>query len=140
MIKSVQNVTSKSLKIVAETALSPKTQFELRLIAGGIYQLEPSWVYPTLNEYIKNGELLVLDSDSDSTVEVANTEDSPAEATEDLEEPTEETSDTADSVPGDDEEAEEPVDLTSTTFVCDICGEEFGSARGLQSHKSRAHK
>ena len=139
MIKSVQNVTSKSLKIIAETALSPKTRFELRLIAGGIYQLEPSWVYPTLNEYINNGELIVLDSDPDSTVELAPTEDSPVDTAEELSEPVKETSDTADSVPSD-EEAEEPVVLTATTFVCDICGEEFGSARGLQSHKSRAHK
>jgi len=138
MIKSVQNVTSKSLKIVAETALSPKTRFELRLIAGGIYQLEPSWVYPTLNEYINNGDLVVLDSDPDNAVELATTEDSPV-VTEELSEPMEETSDTADSVPSD-EDTEEPVVLTATSFICDICGEEFGSARGLQSHKSRAHK
>lgn len=139
MIKSVQNVTSRSLKIVAETALSPKTRFELRLIAGGIYQLEPSWVYPTLNEYINNGELIVLDSDPDSSVELAPTEDSPVEIAKELSEPVEETSDTADSVPSA-EATEEPVVLTATTFICDICGEEFGSARGLQSHKSRAHK
>ena len=138
MIKSVQNVTSRSLKIVAETALSPKTRFELRLIAGGIYQLEPSWVYPTLNEYINNGELVVLDSDPDSTVELTTTEDSPVVVTEELSEPVEETSDTADSVPN--EATEEPVVLTATSFICDICGEEFGSARGLQSHRSRAHK
>lgn len=25
-------------------------------------------------------------------------------------------------------------------FICDICGEEFGSARGLSAHKSRAHQ
>lgn len=28
---------------------------------------------------------------------------------------------------------------TGETHICDICGAEFGSARGLASHKNRAH-
>lgn len=28
---------------------------------------------------------------------------------------------------------------TGDTFICDICGAEFGSARGLASHKNRTH-
>lgn len=27
----------------------------------------------------------------------------------------------------------------SDSFICDICGAEFGSARGLNSHKNRSH-
>lgn len=36
-------------------------------------------------------------------------------------------------------EEEEKKPEVSDKFICDICGEEFGSARGLNSHKNRAH-
>lgn len=37
------------------------------------------------------------------------------------------------------EETQEPETLESK-FICDICGEEFASARGLTAHKNRSHK
>lgn len=39
-----------------------------------------------------------------------------------------------------DEEEEKPVPKeVDDKFICDICGAEFASARGLNSHKNRAH-
>lgn len=37
------------------------------------------------------------------------------------------------------ESHEESVTIIEDKFICDICGAEFASARGLNSHKNRAH-
>lgn len=37
------------------------------------------------------------------------------------------------------EEEEEELGSTSDQYVCEECGAEFASARGLASHKSKAH-
>lgn len=39
----------------------------------------------------------------------------------------------------DKESEEEPVSSLPNKFICDICGAEFASDRGLNSHKSRSH-
>jgi len=36
-------------------------------------------------------------------------------------------------------DVEDTAPLAGETFICDICGAEFGSARGLASHKNRSH-
>lgn len=35
--------------------------------------------------------------------------------------------------------AEEPSEV-ATSFVCDVCGNEYDTERGLKTHKSRSHK
>lgn len=59
-------------------------------------------------------------------------------------EDSEESSDVEDNVVEEDNDKEEIKDSIpeslSSKFLCDICGAEFASDRGLSSHKSRAHK
>ena len=37
------------------------------------------------------------------------------------------------------ESEEESVEVIEDKFICDICGAEFGSERGLNTHKHRVH-
>ena len=39
----------------------------------------------------------------------------------------------------DEEEEEKEPEISTEKFICDICGGEFASARGLSSHKNKAH-
>lgn len=122
--------------------LNPKDRFDICIVPGGIYTLEKNINYPDLEDNIKAGNLKVVEggieiaeiSTADSVVIEVN-----VDTTDEDKVPDEEVADSTE-----DQKPEEPPivepDTQVETFICDICGDEFASARSLSAHKSRAHK
>lgn len=72
--------------------------------------------------------------DSTKSIEEPEIPQTPEEITpvEEIKEPEKEV------IESESEDSAEP-SIASEKFICDICGAEFASARGLNSHKSRSH-
>lgn len=128
-----------------------KIQYSVYICAKSSTELECNISTPDLPRLVEAGILEILGgspiTDSpkvpETSEEISETEDSVEETleisedgdvieTEESSEVVEEISETEDGV------NEEP--KQSEKFICDICGGEFGSARGLSNHKKKAHK
>lgn len=131
----MKNVTSNTLTLNAKTKTKPTESYKISLISGGIYELEQTWTYHDLSDLVSQGKLIIYGEDdvADST-EPEPTLDPVTETVADStdEEIVEEDEPT--------EEHEEDTETKSDSFICEICGAEYASLRGLQSHLSRSHK
>lgn len=134
---------SRTLRITGQPILNQETKFDIRIVPGGIYYLEKNVSYPDIEENINAGNLKVIEGSIEiaeiptaDSVDIEVSIDTPKEEDKVIVE------EVADSTDSDKPEKTSTVvpDTQKETFICDICGEEFASARSLSAHRSRAHR
>lgn len=161
MLKYVKNVTSKDYVLKGEiNTVNGRTPITIRIIKGGIYEIDTHIRYANLEEALNAGDLVPAYEDK-SEAKVATPDVAPkapkVEVTEPVvtEEPVSEVPDIAeDEIPEVDveeeptpEEKSEPVENVADSivipeeapFICPYCGGEYASRNNLIRHIENKH-
>lgn len=125
----IKNLTSDTLKLTMQEMVGEHRNYDFYLSPNGFTEVD--WHFRLLN-LEKLVSLGVLEcSDFERKPEVISIEDILPDMNEE---------DTQNSQEDDsDSEDQEESEVSTDKIICEICGAEFASTRGLTSHKSRAH-
>lgn len=160
MLRYVRNVTGTDYVLKGEiNTVNGKTPISIRIIKGGVYEIDTHITYFNLEQALQAGDLIPAYEDKkvvkkvakpdvapkapekiEEKVEEVKTEETPDVPEVETEEPIpaetkEEVSDVADSTePADYEIPDEP------PFICPFCGGEYASKNNLIRHIENKHK
>lgn len=127
----VKNLTSKVQVINVQEFGNAGREYSIYLEPNGYTEL--IGVFTTNKKDLKGLVEFETFAKPEGVVESPVPQEVTTEVTED---PVEETGVTEDST----EETAEQVEVLDSKFICDECGAEFASSRGLASHKARVHE
>lgn len=124
----VKNLTCKSQKLVVKEIIGDHTEYDMIFQPKSAVELDRLLTVVHPEKY--SG---VFEFETCSCHSVVETNEVAVE----VKEPEVSTEEEPETVP-DVEEVKEP-EVAPDSFICDICGSEFASARGLANHKNKAH-
>lgn len=107
------------------------------LISGTEYKVK---VRPHSSTVIERGYMLVSNKEEIKKEVIESPEETIEESEELVEEQEEIIEDPTEVLEESPEEIVEEPETLSDKFICDICGQEYASARSLAAHKARSHK
>lgn len=137
----IKNLTSKLQELEVEEIIGTNRSYKVYLEPYGSTELEGVVLLhkESLKGIIDIGVNALFSAPVD-TKELSQIPpvESPEESGEEEEEDPQ-LSESLDNESGEEEEEGSQVPQNEDKFICDVCGAEFASARGLTSHKNRAH-